>query len=88
LKRILKILNFLKHDNHLQTEKIVPHLRHIPAYLLPNKEEVQNTLTNVNAPNDVDSKIRLVYSVKQLRKKLNRNDPLKSFSVNRRKRKY
>jgi len=78
-------LKFLKHDKHLQSDKIQPHLRHIPSYLLPNKSEVQNTLTNPNVQEDIDSKIRLVYSVKQLRRKINKNDPLKNFSLNKKR---
>jgi ATP-dependent RNA helicase DDX56/DBP9 len=81
-------LKFLKHDKHLQTDKIQSHLRHIPTYLLPNKTDVQSTITNPNAKEDIDSKIRLVYSVKSLRKKTRKNDPLKNFSINNRKRKF
>jgi len=82
-------LNYIKHDQHLQSEKIRPHLRHIPSYLLPSKADIQNSLTKPRSTEDeIDSKIRLVYDIKHLRKKFRRkSDPLKNFTLKNRKRK-
>jgi len=82
-------LNFIKHDKHLQSNKIQPSLRYIPSYLLPSKSDIEKNLTKPKSEvDDIDSKIRLVYDIRQLRKKTRKSDPLKNFQVRNRKRKF
>jgi len=80
--------NFIKHDNHLQSNKIQTHLRYIPHYLLPSKSDIDNNLTKPKSfDEDIDSKIRLVYDIKQLRKKNKKKRSPQKLSTSKQKEK-
>eukprot|EP01123_Difflugia_compressa_P004737 TRINITY_DN16237_c0_g1_i1.p1 TRINITY_DN16237_c0_g1~~TRINITY_DN16237_c0_g1_i1.p1 ORF type:complete len:228 (+),score=25.84 TRINITY_DN16237_c0_g1_i1:87-686(+) len=77
-------LEALKHDTELQSKVIKRHLKHIPFYLMPSPDDLEKTLTPVGADED-DIRLRIVHSVRSLKREIRRQDPLRSFQYGKKR---
>jgi ATP-dependent RNA helicase DDX56/DBP9 len=78
-----KDLETLQHTKPLQSSRILTHLKYIPQYLLPNKDKTERVAPQITSGSQQSANKRKAHQRKKNKK--SRNDPLKSFTVSKKK---